>query len=91
MQDTLKSYRRFEPETFNAGRMAQPDLFRIEQRGTKGKWQSPKGFVVGKTSGIPDANALRSLPAMEIRGPASITAYAPEASTGFRMTNNSMA
>jgi hypothetical protein len=52
---------------------------------------SPKGFVVGKTTGIPDTNALRSLPAKQMSAAASVTAYAPEASTGFRMTNNSMA
>lgn len=91
VQDTLKSYRRFEPESFNAGRMVQPDLFRIEQRGTKSKWQSPKGFVVGKTAGIPDTNALRSLPAKHVSGAASMTVYNPEASTGFRLTNNSLA
>jgi hypothetical protein len=37
VQDTINSYRRFEPESFNASRMAQPDLFRIEQRSKKDK------------------------------------------------------
>ena len=87
----MKSYRRFEPESWNAKRMVQPDLFRLELRGTKNKWQSPKGFVVSKTAGIPDTNALRSLPAKKISGAASMTVYNPNASTGFRLTNNSLA
>ena len=47
--------------------------------------------MVSKASGIPDTNAMRSLPVKQMSAAASMTAYAPEASTGFRMTNNSMA
>ena len=34
VQEKLKSNRRFEPEFFNANRLVQPDLFRIEKRHT---------------------------------------------------------
>ena len=47
MADTLNGNRPFEHEVFNAKRMVQPDLFRLEMRGQKHKWMSPRGFIAG--------------------------------------------
>ena len=46
--NTLNSYRRFEPEVFNANRLVQPDQFRMEQRNTKHKWVSNQLFFAGR-------------------------------------------
>jgi hypothetical protein len=46
ISDAIKSYRRFEPEGFNANLNMQPDIFRIDQRGRKKTWMNKKGFLV---------------------------------------------
>lgn len=53
--DTVKGNRRFEPEMFNANRLAQPDQFRIEQRNTKDRWMTDKPFFcnTSKAASIP--------------------------------------
>jgi hypothetical protein len=56
ISDAIKSYRRFEPEMYNANLSVQPDLFRIDQRKKKQFWLNKKGFTVSRNHGIPDIN-----------------------------------
>lgn len=50
MLDKIKGQRRFEPDGFNARRLVQADLFRIERRGCKNQWLAKKDFAAGGTN-----------------------------------------
>ena len=63
--DILNSNRPFEHEAFDAKRMDQPDLFRLEMRGQKHKWMSPRGFIAGskvirKTSPVDEVQRMNA-------------------------------
>ena len=87
--DTLKSNRPFEKEGFNANRMVQPDLFRLEQRNTKHKWVSPKQFFAGSKN-----NTRTQKPSPQhhsISGPDKLPSFKmTEASMNMKLTQRSL-
>jgi len=61
VQEKLLSNRRFEPEFFNANRLVQPDLFRIEKRHTSHQWVDKNSrFIVTNCPESRNSNFIKT-------------------------------